>query len=105
MSGNDLGTKSHFKWSSNGKSFIYTNWHPDEPNNTTERCVELWTNQKWNNHDCVAEKFFVCEIDLTTIPRPIKRENVEAVKIPFTVGPVEKKPNALNIINLFNKYY
>lgn len=39
-----------------------TLWDNNEPNSTTEDCVELRTNGRWNDADCGSDRGYVCEI-------------------------------------------
>ncbi|XP_071156328.1 CD209 antigen-like protein D isoform X2 [Mytilus edulis] len=51
-----------FEWSS-GTPFIYTNWHPGEPNNGgpagSEDCV--FTDGGWTDQSCDVKNNYVCE--------------------------------------------
>lgn len=46
-----------------GQPLVYSNWAPGEPNNDNgaERCVELYTNGKWNDKKCSENRLVVCE--------------------------------------------
>lgn len=51
-----------YSWS-DGTRFNFTHWAVAEPNNSTEKCGELWTsNMTWNDVSCDARKGFVCSV-------------------------------------------
>ncbi|NXL64730.1 SFTPA protein, partial [Chordeiles acutipennis] len=46
----------------NGKPLNYTNWHQYEPNGKgTEKCVEIYTDGKWNDKKCNQYRLTICE--------------------------------------------
>uniref|UniRef100_A0A182MPY8 C-type lectin domain-containing protein n=1 Tax=Anopheles culicifacies TaxID=139723 RepID=A0A182MPY8_9DIPT len=72
-SGNDLGEEGQFFFSSTGERLTYDRWTKNEPNNamhdncTYEHCVVLEYFQPWSinytfdDRQCGAENFFMCE--------------------------------------------
>ena len=60
---NDRRKENVFVWSDGtpyNKS-IYSNWYPNEPNDSGgEDCVELFPTQ-WNDNSCMKEKSYICE--------------------------------------------
>lgn len=46
-----------------GQPLVYSNWAPGEPNDDrgAEKCVELYTNGKWNDKKCSENRLVVCE--------------------------------------------
>ncbi|XP_015748259.1 PREDICTED: C-type lectin domain family 4 member M-like [Acropora digitifera] len=60
---NDRRKENVFVWSDGtpyNKS-IYSNWYPNEPNDSGgEDCVELFPAQ-WNDNSCMKEKSYICE--------------------------------------------
>ncbi|XP_023620297.1 pulmonary surfactant-associated protein D-like [Myotis lucifugus] len=62
LSMTDFKTKGWFTYPG-GKSLVYSNWAPGEPNNKggKERCVEMYTNGKWNDKPCGEKRLVICE--------------------------------------------
>jgi len=65
----DLKSENTFQWTDGAllaNSAAYANWDPGEPNNkgNSEDCVHVYSNGKWNDEDCDADKCFVCEKNL-----------------------------------------
>ena len=63
-----LDKDSHFVWKTDNSftRLIYTNWHPEEPNNHggLESCINMWPyegNNTWNDQRCMSKSCFVCE--------------------------------------------
>ncbi|KAM4636535.1 pulmonary surfactant-associated protein D-like [Discoglossus pictus] len=58
----DLQTRRIFRYI-NGEALSYTNWNNGEPNNEkgVERCVEMFTNGKWNDKRCSEKRLTICE--------------------------------------------
>ncbi|KAM7336305.1 hypothetical protein ACRRTK_004798 [Alexandromys fortis] len=45
-----------------GTSVNYTNWYPGEPRGTgKEKCVEMYTDGKWNDKGCLQYRLAICE--------------------------------------------
>lgn len=46
---------------------IETNWAATEPNDikNTEFCLQLYPNGQWNDIDCMADCYFICEFRYT----------------------------------------
>ncbi|CAH1101939.1 unnamed protein product [Psylliodes chrysocephalus] len=62
-------------WMPYGTQVEYTNWSNGQPSDVNEKCMQVWiTNNKltWNDRDCNAEFFFVCEryVDSSTSGPP-----------------------------------
>ncbi|XP_078693730.1 uncharacterized protein LOC144923229 isoform X2 [Branchiostoma floridae x Branchiostoma belcheri] len=64
---NDVRKEGSFVWSDEVKSpAVYTNWHPDQPDNGGgEDCVEMTRNQDWNDLPCSSKLNFICEKEMT----------------------------------------
>uniref|UniRef100_G1PZF8 Pulmonary surfactant-associated protein D-like n=1 Tax=Myotis lucifugus TaxID=59463 RepID=G1PZF8_MYOLU len=62
LSMTDFKTKGWFTYPG-GKPLVYSNWAPGEPNNDggNERCVEMYTNGKWNDKNCGVNRLVICE--------------------------------------------
>ena len=63
----DLDTNDRFEWSDR-TDFNYENWASGEPNhvNGFEDCVELRPLGTWNDQNCFASRYFVCEKQIST---------------------------------------
>jgi hypothetical protein len=59
---NDVATEGNFVWS-NGTPKTFTKWNGGEPNNSSnEDCAEILTGSyAWNDLNCGAGRYFVCE--------------------------------------------
>ncbi|KAI8517186.1 response to nematode [Branchiostoma belcheri] len=64
---NDVREEGSFVWSDEANSpAVYTNWHPDQPDNGGgEDCVEMTKNQDWNDLPCSSKLNFICEKEKT----------------------------------------
>ncbi|XP_053381070.1 macrophage mannose receptor 1-like [Mercenaria mercenaria] len=51
------------KWMPSGNVASYTNWAPGEPNNheSSENCIEMYQDGKWNDHNCANTRRYFCE--------------------------------------------
>ncbi|XP_019637235.1 PREDICTED: uncharacterized protein LOC109479686 [Branchiostoma belcheri] len=69
---NDVREEGSFVWSDEAKSpAVYTNWHPDQPDNGGgEDCVEMTKNQDWNDLPCSSKLNFICEKEKTQLTCP-----------------------------------
>ncbi|KAG8549916.1 hypothetical protein GDO81_018968 [Engystomops pustulosus] len=57
----DIQTEGIFRYS-DGKSLVYSNWSPGEPNQSGEEdCVEMQLNGKWNDKSCKEKRLIICE--------------------------------------------
>ncbi|NXG80593.1 SFTPA protein, partial [Baryphthengus martii] len=46
----------------NGTPLNYTKWHQYEPNGKgTEKCVEMYTDGRWNDKKCNQRRLTICE--------------------------------------------
>ncbi|XP_059224272.1 lectin subunit alpha [Stomoxys calcitrans] len=65
IGGSDLGQEGKFIWSSTGKSFEFTNWQHQQPDNSKndEHCVHYRINSdfEWNDAQCWGKMGFICE--------------------------------------------
>ncbi|XP_056423932.1 pulmonary surfactant-associated protein D-like [Hyla sarda] len=58
---NDIMTEGTFRYS-NGEVISYTNWAPNEPNQSgAENCVEMYETGKWNDRSCGEKRLVICE--------------------------------------------
>ncbi|XP_040178399.1 mannose-binding protein C-like [Rana temporaria] len=59
---NDLQKEGEFRDQS-GEAIKYINWSSGEPNNAfgDEDCVVMWEDGRWNDDNCIAKFFFLCE--------------------------------------------
>ncbi|XP_073857782.1 pulmonary surfactant-associated protein A isoform X5 [Macaca fascicularis] len=47
---------------SDGTPVNYTNWYPGEPaGRGTEQCVEMYTDGRWNDRNCLYNRLTICE--------------------------------------------
>ncbi|XP_011784383.1 PREDICTED: pulmonary surfactant-associated protein A isoform X3 [Colobus angolensis palliatus] len=47
---------------SDGTPVNYTNWYPGEPaGQGTEQCVEMYTDGRWNDRNCLYNRLTICE--------------------------------------------
>ncbi|XP_071136647.1 perlucin-like protein [Mytilus edulis] len=67
MGGSDDQSEGSWVWSADGSGLVYTNWYPNEPNNSDdsgENCLELSAlyHWHWNDANCKKVLFqFICE--------------------------------------------
>lgn len=67
MGGSDDQAEGSWVWSADGSGLVYTNWYPNEPNNSDdsgENCLELSAlyHWYWNDANCKKVLFqFICE--------------------------------------------
>ena len=52
----------HFR-SRIGTVVDYTNFKQGEPNDDNENCIEVYSNNEWNDEDCSDELDFICQFD------------------------------------------
>jgi hypothetical protein len=66
---NNLDKESGYQWS-DGKPTSFFNWNNGEPNNFNgiEECVEVKSNQGWNDVNCYINKGWICRINKGVIP-------------------------------------
>ncbi|APR76025.1 Cell surface protein [Minicystis rosea] len=58
----DTATEGTFTWTS-GDPFTYSNWSPNEPNNSgDEDCTQLYVDGSWNDWPCSNTAAYVCEV-------------------------------------------
>ena len=54
-----------YAWDNIEKELVsdgYQHWKPGQPDNSDEHCMEMMSgNGKWNNLDCNANRFVLCE--------------------------------------------
>ncbi|XP_013413866.1 hepatic lectin-like [Lingula anatina] len=64
LGGHDIAAEGQWKWQ-NGQSMSYTNWAPNEPNNSGSRedCAEFVpATGKWNDIRCTQKQSFLCQV-------------------------------------------
>ncbi|XP_013400201.1 hepatic lectin-like [Lingula anatina] len=64
LGGHDIAAEGQWKWQ-NGQSMTYTNWGPNEPNNSgsMEDCAEFVpATGKWNDIRCTQKQSFLCQV-------------------------------------------
>ncbi|XP_052567266.1 perlucin-like [Culex pipiens pallens] len=66
----DLADEGNFHWHGTGRRVAYSNWARRQPDNAgAEHCVEVGLHEypslsmqwQWNDRDCKANRYFVCE--------------------------------------------
>ncbi|XP_069141276.1 perlucin-like protein [Argopecten irradians] len=67
IGGHDILQENRWEWNSNGASFVYQDWGPDQPNNVRsgQDCLELlekfqW---QWNDRECSIQQSYICETE------------------------------------------
>ncbi|XP_045179679.2 macrophage mannose receptor 1-like isoform X2 [Mercenaria mercenaria] len=52
-----------YKWIASGKTATFKNWATGEPNNhqSSENCIEMYPDGKWNDHSCANNRRYFCE--------------------------------------------
>lgn len=56
-------TEGSWVWTKTGKSLVYENWWPGQPDHLSEKCIHYWSynRMKWNDASCSMEFQFICE--------------------------------------------
>lgn len=75
------GRDRDFNWIGSGNKFGYTNWEARNPDNDggDQYCVQLWASYdlQWDDTECFAEKYFVCEDGGAEISQNTKQISTE----------------------------
>ncbi|TMW43535.1 hypothetical protein DOY81_011385, partial [Sarcophaga bullata] len=61
IAGNNYEDSLQYQWASTGKAFIFTNWHPEDPDKLKERCVRMIPDLQWRNYNCSNTYGYICE--------------------------------------------
>ncbi|XP_013416324.1 perlucin [Lingula anatina] len=65
LGGNDMAQEGRWVWVGTKSVMTYTNWYPDQPDDSggREDCLHLWQNyaHRWNDEWCGFAKNFICE--------------------------------------------
>ncbi|XP_078333091.1 perlucin-like protein [Crassostrea virginica] len=65
IGGTDVVTENTFVWIGSGQTFTYSNWGPNNPDNSggNQHCVILFqpSDYKWHDTQCTNTNSFICE--------------------------------------------